>query len=87
MAGRGKSFPGCFQGSVVTTRNLLDAVVRLKTLKRFVNVSSFGKALGNGFAISALAGKRDIMELGGLDHKKETGLARDRGEEALDFLV
>jgi nucleoside-diphosphate-sugar epimerase len=41
VAGRGKSFPGCFQGSVVTTRNLLDAVVRQKTLKRFVNVSSF----------------------------------------------
>jgi nucleoside-diphosphate-sugar epimerase len=41
VAGRGKSFPGCFQGSVVTTRNLLDAVVRNKSLKRFVNVSSF----------------------------------------------
>jgi nucleoside-diphosphate-sugar epimerase len=41
VAGRGKSFPGCFQGSVVTTRNLLDAVVQHKSLKRFVNVSSF----------------------------------------------
>ena len=41
VAGRGKSFPGCFQGSVVTTRNLLDAVVQHKCLKRFVNVSSF----------------------------------------------
>lgn len=35
------------------------------------DLSAFGKALGNGFAISALAGKRDIMELGGLDHMKE----------------
>lgn len=35
------------------------------------DLSAFGKALGNGFAISALAGKRDIMELGGLDHTKE----------------
>ncbi|OGD32793.1 MAG: glutamate-1-semialdehyde 2,1-aminomutase [Candidatus Aminicenantes bacterium RBG_19FT_COMBO_58_17] len=35
------------------------------------DLSAFGKALGNGFAISALAGKRDIMELGGLDHAKE----------------
>lgn len=41
VAGRGKSFPGCFQGSVVTTRNLLDAVVQHRTVKRFVNVSSF----------------------------------------------
>ena len=32
------------------------------------HLSTFGKALGNGFAISALAGKRDIMRLGGLDH-------------------
>lgn len=35
------------------------------------DMSSFGKALGNGFAISALAGKREFMELGGLHHKKE----------------
>lgn len=41
VAGRGKSFPGCFQGSVVTTRNLLDAVLERGRLRRFVNVSSF----------------------------------------------
>ncbi|MGA2362135.1 MAG: glutamate-1-semialdehyde 2,1-aminomutase [Candidatus Aminicenantales bacterium] len=35
------------------------------------DLSAFGKALGNGFAISALAGKREIMELGGLRHDKE----------------
>jgi glutamate-1-semialdehyde 2,1-aminomutase len=29
------------------------------------HLSTFGKALGNGFAISALAGKREIMRLGG----------------------
>jgi glutamate-1-semialdehyde 2,1-aminomutase len=32
------------------------------------HLSTFGKAMGNGFAISALAGKREIMHLGGLDH-------------------
>jgi nucleoside-diphosphate-sugar epimerase len=41
VAGRGKSFPGCFQGSVITTRNLLDALVEYQRIKRFVNVSSF----------------------------------------------
>jgi len=41
VAGRGKSFPGCFQGSVITTRNLLDALADHNRLKRFVNVSSF----------------------------------------------
>jgi len=35
------------------------------------DLSTWGKALGNGFAISALTGKREIMELGGLSHTKE----------------
>jgi glutamate-1-semialdehyde 2,1-aminomutase len=35
------------------------------------DLSTFGKALGNGFAISALAGRREIMELGGLHHPRE----------------
>jgi len=34
------------------------------------DLSTFGKALGNGFSISALAGRRDIMRLGGLDHDR-----------------
>lgn len=34
------------------------------------HLSTFGKGLGNGFAISALAGKREIMRLGGLDHNQ-----------------
>lgn len=41
VTGRGKSFPACFQNSVVTTRNLLDAIVAENALSRFVNVSSF----------------------------------------------
>ncbi len=32
------------------------------------HLSTFGKAMGNGFAISALAGRREIMRLGGLEH-------------------
>jgi nucleoside-diphosphate-sugar epimerase len=40
-AGTEKSFPGCFLNSVVTTRNLLDALIKEKTLKRFANISSF----------------------------------------------
>ena len=30
------------------------------------DLSTFGKALGNGFAVSALVGRRELMELGGL---------------------
>ncbi|WP_018564556.1 glutamate-1-semialdehyde 2,1-aminomutase [Streptomyces sp. PsTaAH-124] len=32
------------------------------------DLSTFGKALGNGFAVAALAGRRDLMERGGLRH-------------------
>jgi len=35
------------------------------------DLAGFGKALGNGFAVSALAGRREIMELGGLRTDKE----------------
>lgn len=35
------------------------------------DLSSFGKALGNGFSIAALTGKKEIMELGGISHPKE----------------
>ncbi|MEV6912462.1 glutamate-1-semialdehyde 2,1-aminomutase [Amycolatopsis sp. NPDC051071] len=39
------------------------------------DLSTFGKALGNGFAVSALAGKREYMELGGLrDHRERVFL-------------
>jgi len=40
-AGRGDMFADAFMNSVVTTRNLLQAAVQEKRLKRFVNVSSF----------------------------------------------
>ncbi|MBO0827471.1 MAG: glutamate-1-semialdehyde 2,1-aminomutase [Streptosporangiales bacterium] len=32
------------------------------------DLSTFGKALGNGFAVSALAGRRELMERGGFHH-------------------
>lgn len=32
------------------------------------DLSTFGKALANGFSVSALAGKREYMRLGGLEH-------------------
>ena len=35
------------------------------------HLSSFGKGLGNGFSVSALVGRRAVMELGGLTHDRE----------------
>ena len=32
------------------------------------DLSTFGKALANGFSVSALVGRREFMRLGGLDH-------------------
>jgi glutamate-1-semialdehyde 2,1-aminomutase len=35
------------------------------------DLSTFGKALGNGFAVAALAGRRELMERGGLRDSRE----------------
>jgi glutamate-1-semialdehyde 2,1-aminomutase len=35
------------------------------------DLASFGKALGNGFSVAALAGRREVMELGGLRTDRE----------------
>ncbi len=35
------------------------------------DLSTFGKAISNGFALSALVGRRELMELGGLSHSNE----------------
>jgi glutamate-1-semialdehyde 2,1-aminomutase len=35
------------------------------------DLSTFGKAVANGFSVSALVGRRDLMERGGLSHSKE----------------
>jgi glutamate-1-semialdehyde 2,1-aminomutase len=35
------------------------------------DLSIFGKAIANGFALSALVGKREIMDLGGIKHDRE----------------
>ncbi len=39
------------------------------------DLSTFGKAMGNGFAIAALVGKRAIMEVGGLNHDRGAGVS------------
>ena len=35
------------------------------------DLSTWGKGIANGFALSALAGRREVMELGGLTHDRE----------------
>jgi glutamate-1-semialdehyde 2,1-aminomutase len=47
------------------------------------DLSTWGKALGNGFAVSALAGRRELMELGGLntDRRRVFLLSTTHGAE------
>jgi glutamate-1-semialdehyde 2,1-aminomutase len=49
------------------------------------DLSAFGKALGNGFAVSALVGRREVMELGGLRHDRDRVflLSTTHGAEAV----
>lgn len=35
------------------------------------DLSTFGKAMANGYPLSALVGRRDVMELGGISHSDE----------------
>jgi glutamate-1-semialdehyde 2,1-aminomutase len=34
------------------------------------DMATFGKAIGNGFSVAALVGRRDVLELGGVDHDR-----------------
>jgi glutamate-1-semialdehyde 2,1-aminomutase len=49
------------------------------------DLSTWGKAMGNGFAVAALAGKRELMELGGLntDADRVFLLSTTNGPEAV----
>ncbi len=47
-AGIEKSFAGCFLNSVVTTRNLVEASLKQKNLRRFVNISSIAVYTNDG---------------------------------------
>ncbi len=47
----------------------------LQGASRYYNIEpdlvTFGKGMANGFSVAALGGKREIMELGGIQHDKE----------------
>ena len=59
---------------------ILDEIItgfrwHLNGAQRFYDIqadlSTFGKAMGNGFPVSALIGKRELMEAGGIHHNRE----------------
>ncbi|HWF91622.1 MAG TPA: NAD(P)-dependent oxidoreductase [Terriglobales bacterium] len=73
-AGIEKTFPGSFMNSVVTTRNLLNAVHEEGVLRRFVNISSF-----------AVYSNRKIRRGGLLDENCELEPHAVRRAEAYTF--
>ena len=83
VAGRGKSFPACFQGSVVTTRNVLDALLAHGRLRRFVNVSSFAVYSNWRLPRGAVWDERCPVE----DHLEERHDAYTYGKVKQDELV
>jgi nucleoside-diphosphate-sugar epimerase len=82
-AGRGeKSIPDAFMNSVVTTRNLLDACVQHRCLKRFVNVSSF-TVYNNQARQGNLLDENCPLE----DHPEQRGDAYDFAKAKQDELL
>jgi nucleoside-diphosphate-sugar epimerase len=62
-AGRGeKLVPDAFMNSVVTTRNLLDAALQHRCLKRFVNISSFTVYSNQGKGRGAILDEKAPVE-------------------------
>jgi nucleoside-diphosphate-sugar epimerase len=61
-AGMEKSFPGSYLNTVVTTRNLLDAVRHAGTVRRFVNVSSLAVYSNRGLGRHALLDETCALE-------------------------
>ncbi|WP_345980666.1 glutamate-1-semialdehyde 2,1-aminomutase [Sulfurimonas sp. HSL3-2] len=53
----------------------------------YPDLSTFGKSIANGYSCSFLVGKKEIMELGGLKHKKERVflLSQTHGSETTGF--
>ena len=53
------------------------------------DLSTFGKAMANGFPLAALAGKREVMERGGLWHSEERVflLSTTHGAESLSLVA
>lgn len=82
-AGRGeKSFPDAYMNSVVTTRNMLEACLLQKCLRRFVNVSSF-TVYANGRRTSTVLDESCPVE----DRPEERGEAYCFGKVKQDELV
>ena len=55
----------------------------------YPDLATFGKCISNGFSFSVLAGRRDIMELGGIKHNKKRTflLSQTHGSETVGLIA
>lgn len=80
-AGIDKSFAGCFMNSVLTTRNLLDATLEGRALRRFVNVSSFAVYSTLGMKRGALLEESAPLETEPVQRQDPYGYAKLKQEQ------
>jgi nucleoside-diphosphate-sugar epimerase len=76
-----RSFAGSFMNCVVTTRNLLDAVLRVGSLRRFVNVSSFAVYSNARVARGAVLDESSDLDARVLDRAEAYAFAKLKQEE------
>ena len=82
-AGVEKSFAGCFLNSVVTTKNLLEAIGQSGGVRRFVNVSSFGVYSNAGLRRRALLDETCALETEHMSRHEPYAYAKLKQEEIL----
>jgi nucleoside-diphosphate-sugar epimerase len=82
-AGVEKSFAGCFLNSVVTTKNLLEAIAASGGVKRFVNVSSFGVYANAGLKRQAMLDETCELETEHVWRHEPYAYAKLKQEEIL----
>jgi nucleoside-diphosphate-sugar epimerase len=83
-AGIDKSFAGCFMNSVLTTRNLLDAAVSEKVLRRFVNVSSFAVYSTLGMRRGSLLDESTALETEPMQRQDPYGFGKLKQEQMVE---
>jgi len=82
-AGVEKSFPGSFLNTVVTTRNLLDAVIREQHVVRFVNISSFSVYTNIALHRQGLLDETCLLETKHVARNEPYSFAKVKQEEIL----
>ena len=86
VAGKDKSFASCILNGVVTTRNLLDAVVKAGAIRRFVNVSAFDVYSNWNLKRGALMDESSALDDRILERADAPGYAKLKQDEVvLDY--